>query len=412
MARTASRNWTGRLGLVALAMTAGTLVKGVTLREPATSGHAAPILADRKGRATPSGSVYSFGVVDSFGRLMVLGHATPVRVRGIRGRVVQIAASNSNGYALTADGRVWAWGAGTQGELGNGTTPRSVDKAVAVRFPQGVQIAALANPMPFDAALAIDTHGNVWGWGANTVHSLCLPDTGPVVVPRELPLRDVSLATGARSHSLFLSHGRVVACGDNAAGDLGNGTTSPSVTPRPVIGLPRGHVIDLVSSWQGSGALMANGEYFDWGFNLEGQLGDGSTTNSAVPVQVHLPAAVVRVFQGGSNLANGQTLAILANGSVWAWGDNTWGQLGNGEYVDADRPVEVQVPHGVKFTDVATGGYASYAISRTGTLWSWGSNRFGQLGDGAKELSRATPRSTGLAATEVVSTDLNVVAYG
>ena len=358
------------------------------------------------------GRVYSFGVVDSFGRLLVLGHATPTPVAGIRGTVIQIAASNSNGYALTADGTVWAWGAGGQGELGNGTTSRYTERAVAVRFPPGVRIVSLANPMPFDTGLAIDTQGNAWGWGANVQHSLCLPGAQPILVPKKLPLSEVRLASGARSHSLFLARDRVVACGDNAAGDLGDGTTRPSATPTRVVGLPQGQVVDLVSSWQGSGALMADGRYFDWGFNREGQLGDGSTKNSSVPVRVRLPAAVERVFQGGSNASNGQSLALLANGSMWAWGDGKWGQLGNGRYVSSARPVKVQVPRGVLFTDVATGGYASYAIASSGALWSWGSNQFGQLGDGQEVVARARPKAIGLAVSQIVSTDLNVVAYG
>ena len=369
-------------------------------------------VASSKAQASPKGNVYSFGVVDSFGALMTLAHSTPTRVAGIRGTVIQIAASNSNGYALTSDGRVWAWGAGGQGELGNGTMPRFKAKAVAVRFPPGVKIASLANPMPFDTGIAIDTQGEAWGWGANTEYALCLRGPGPILVPEKLPLGDVRLASGARSHSLFLAHGRVVACGDNAAGDLGNGTTKPRAMPTPVVGLPRGQVVALVASWQGSGALMADGKYFDWGFNLEGQLGDGSTKNSSVPVRVPLPAPVDRVFQGGSQPSNGQTLALLADGSMWAWGDGKWGQLGDGKYVGSARPVKVQAPSGVQFTDVATGGYASYAISSSGVLWSWGSNRLGQLGDGQQELLRATPQSTGLAVSQIVSTDVNVVAYG
>lgn len=378
----------------------------------AAAAHVTGSVSKRTTRATPQGRVYSFGVVDSFGRLLALDHSRPAPVAGVRGTVVQIAASNSNGYALTAGGRVWAWGAGGQGELGNGTTPRFTGRAVAVRFPPAVRIASLANPMPFDTGLAIDTNGDVWGWGADTGHALCLAGTGPVLFPRKLPLSDVTLASGARSHALFLAHGRVVSCGDNAAGDLGDGTTEPSATPTSVVGLPRGQVVDLVASWQGSGALMADGAYFDWGFNREGQLGDGSTKNSSVPVQVRLPAAVERVFQGGSNDSNGQTLALLDDGSIWAWGDGKQGQLGDGSYLSSALPVEVQAPSGVTFTNVATGGYTSYAVSRSGILWSWGSNQFGQLGDGGKELATATPHPIGFAVSQIVSTDLNVVAYG
>ena len=139
----------------------------------------------------------------------------------------------------------------------------------------------------------------------------------------------------------------------------------------------------LTSSWEGSGALLSNGDYYDWGYNAAGQLGNGSRADSAVPVQVALPAAVRQVFQGGSGAKNGQSVAILANGSVWAWGDNDRGQLGNGTRISSDVPLRVEVPKGVTFVKVSSGGYASYAIDRSGRLWAWGDNKSGQLGTGA-----------------------------
>ena len=159
-------------------------------------------------------------------------------------------------------------------------------------------------------------------------------------------------------------------------GVLGTGSTASSSTPVPVVGLPStARVTALTSSWEGSGALLSNGAYYNWGYNAAGQLGNGTTTNSAVPVPVALPAAVRQVFQGGSGAKNGQTVAILANGSVWAWGDNDRGQLGIGTRTSSDVPVRVDVPHGVTFVKVSSGGYASYAIDRSGRLWAWGDNR-------------------------------------
>ncbi len=78
---------------------------------------------------------------------------------------MQIATSNSDGYALTSSGTVWAWGVASYGELGDGTTPAYSTRAVKVDFPAGVRITSLANPMPFDGALAIDAHGHVVGVG-------------------------------------------------------------------------------------------------------------------------------------------------------------------------------------------------------------------------------------------------------
>ncbi len=164
----------------------------------------------------------------------------------------------------------------------------------------------------------------------------------------------------------------------------------------------------LTSSWEGSGALFGNGAYYNWGYNAAGQLGNGSTTDSAVPVHVELPAAVRQVFQGGSGPKNGQSIAILANGSVWAWGENDRGQLGNGTRVSSDVPLRVEVPAGVTFVKVSSGGYANYSIDRSGRLWAWGDNRSGQLGIGTSTTVATTPVSVGIHLTQVSSTAQNV----
>jgi alpha-tubulin suppressor-like RCC1 family protein len=375
--------------------------------------------------SSPSGStpatVYRWGVPGSQGAYKQLESTTPTVAVGIKGKVVRIATSNSDGYALTSNGEVWAWGVDNYGELGNGTTMTDSVQAVRVSFPEGVRIVALPNPMPFDGALAIDSHGHAWGWGLNADGDLCLPippgATASVELrPARLPLTGVSLATGARLHSLFYSKGEVYACGSGEDGVLGTGSTASSAAPVPVTGLPAGvRVTAVTSSWEGSGALLGNGTYYDWGYNAAGQLGDGSTgtaANSDVPVRVKLPSAVRQVFQGGSGPTNGQTIAILANGSVWTWGANNFGQLGNGTTVSSDVPVPVHVPAGVTFVKVTSGGYASYAIDSQGGLWAWGGNNFGQLGTGTSARRKTRPVSVGsIRFTQVSSTARNVAGF-
>ena len=219
------------------------------------------------GWGSPSGAsphssptvVYRFGVVGNRGALTQLQLNRPTPVIGIRGRVVQVATSNSDGYALTSSGTVWAWGVASYGELGDGTDPAYSTKAVEVEFPARVRIVALANPMPFDGALAIDSQSHVWGWGLNALGDLCLSGLSELK-PEELPLSSVTLAAGARTHSLFVSEGSVYACGDGQHGVLGTGSTTSSATPVPVIGLPKtARVTGLTASWEGSGALLGNG---------------------------------------------------------------------------------------------------------------------------------------------------------
>jgi alpha-tubulin suppressor-like RCC1 family protein len=359
----------------------------------------------------PHTPVYRFGVVGNRGKIASLERDTPTIVAGITGTVVQVATSNSDGYALTSGGIVWAWGVGSYGELGDGKTPSYDTAAVKVEFPAGITIVSLANPMPFDGALAIDSSGHAWGWGLNADGDLCL--SGLIESrPSRVPLSDVTLATGARTHSLFDSKGHVYGCGGGDYGVLGNGTMTSSPTPTAVVGLPgTAGVTTLTSSWEGSGALFSNGTYYDWGYNAAGQLGDGSTANSAEPVEVKLPAAVRHVFQGGSGPTNGQTIAILTNGSVWTWGDNQRGQLGDGTKSSSDVPVTVTVPAGVTFVKVISGGYSCYAIDGSGRLWAWGGNENGQLGTRGATRIVTKPVDVGIRLTQVSSTASNVAGF-
>ena len=351
-------------------------------------------------------------MVGNRGKIAQLELDTPTVVGGMSGKVVEVATSNSDGYALTSSGTVWAWGVGSYGELGDGKAPPYDTRAVRVEFPAGVKIAMLANPMPFDGALAIDSKGHVWGWGLNADGDLCLSGLTKLR-PSQVPLSEVTLATGARTHSLFDSKGEVYACGSGEDGVLGNGSTTSTSTPTPVVGLPNGtKVTALTSSWEGSGALLNNGAYYDWGYNAAGQLGDGTTVTSAEPVLVKLAAAVRQVFQGGSGASNGQTVAVLTNGSVWAWGDNEKGQLGDGTRASSTVPVSVNVPLRVTFVKVNSGGYSSYAIDSSKRLWAWGGNQNGQLGTMSGARIETEPVDVGIHVTQISSTASNVAGLG
>ena len=390
------------------AATALLLAAGLALA--ACSGAAGPT-ATPTATASVATAVYRFGVVGSQGKIAQLERGTPTVIAGIGGKVIQIATSNSDGYALTSAGTVWAWGVGSYGELGGGATSAYSTRAVKVSFPAGVRIVTLPNPMPFDGALAIDSAGRAWGWGLNADGDLCLSGLTELR-PSPIPLSGVTLAAGARTHSLFDSGGRVYACGSGQDGVLGNGSTASSSRPVPVTGLPvAAHVTALTASWEGSGALLSNGAYYDWGYNAAGQLGDGRTAASDVPVRVALPAAVRQVSQGGSGAGNGQTVVILADGTVWAWGDGTKGQLGDGSTANSGVPVRVRTPAGVTFTKVNSGGYSCYAIDSAGRLWAWGGNQNGQLGTGSGTRIETSPVDVGIRLTQVSSTASNVAGF-
>ena len=398
--------------VVAAGVLTGGLLLATSVAAAVTIGPVKPNPSPPRSRATSAGAeVFSFGVVGGDGKIRQLERHVPTPVAGLPADIVQVATSNSDSYALTAAGTVWAWGAGGFGQLGNGTRSRFVSSPVEVRFPAGVKVVTLANPMPYNSGLAIDSNGYAWGWGYDPEHALCLSQA-PLLWPTRLPLSDVTMATGAGDHTLFGSKGKIYACGRGSAGELGNGSTLDRPGPAPVAGLPPGTVEALTSSWQGSGALMADGDYYDWGYNRQGQLGDGTNTNRDLPVQVRLPGPVVQVWQGGSNSVNGQTLSVLADGSVWAWGAGGLGQLGDGSPGGSAVPVPVEVPSGVQLVQVCSGGDTSYGIDTSGRVWAWGGNGFGQLGNGASGVPQYTPMPLDLKLSQFSATATNFVGLG
>jgi alpha-tubulin suppressor-like RCC1 family protein len=368
------------------------IVASVTVLSPASAG------------ATQAQRVYNWG--DPWGDPYGLQYYGPSPVNGIPGTIVQISTSNSASYALTKTGEVWAWGVGRGGALGNGTEPKSTITPVQVKFPAGVKIASLPSPMPFDTGMAIDRKGNIWGWGADVEDSLCVAG-GHLNEPVKLPFTHVTLASGAGGHGLYVSNGKLYTCGANEAGELGDGSTASSTQPVAVVGLPHESIRAVGSSWENSGALMADGSYYDWGYNPAGQLGNGTTTNSDTPVRVSLPAKAEQVSLGGSAGANGQTVAILTDGSVWAWGQGRFGEIGNGKAASSSSPTRVDVPSGVKFDRVISGGSTVYGIDGLGAVWAWGQNNVGQLGFGASAFTDV-PAKVGVTLSCVSSTAANV----
>ncbi|HEY4452088.1 MAG TPA: IPT/TIG domain-containing protein [Solirubrobacteraceae bacterium] len=175
-----------------------------------------------------------------------------------------------------------------------------------------------------------------------------------------------------------------VAWGQNTLRQLGDGSISSlSPVPVPVSGLA--FVAAIAAGGQHSLALLANGTVMAWGSNQFGQLGDGSELTPSEPVQVSGLAGVKAVAAGSDH-----SLALLANGTVVAWGANQDGQLGNGTISEASQvPVAVNGLSGVRA--IAAGGNDSFALMANGTVMSWGDNESGELGDGTAKLSSDVP---------------------
>ncbi|MGH3391638.1 MAG: RCC1 domain-containing protein [Actinomadura sp.] len=285
-----------------------------------------------------------------------------------------------------------SWGQNNFGELGD---PMATERYVPgeVSMPTGVTFATITTGAYHTAALT--TAGDVYAWGFNIFGQLGDGTTTDAATPVQstLPMgTTVTQLVAGVAHNLALtSTGEVYAWGYNAYGQLGDGTTTDRDTPVPV-DLPVGVTISSVGAgWNHSVAVTSTGELLAWGDNENGQLGDGTTTNSDTPVQVLLPTGVtVTTAAGGLN----HSLAVTFTGEVLAWGDNGNGQLGDGTLTARDTPVATW-PAGVTVTDVRGGQNLSFALTSTGGALVWGLNSAGQLGDGTA-IDRYVPGAVNL----------------
>ena len=199
-------------------------------------------------------------------------------------------------------------------------------------------------------------------------------------------LTTATALSGGSSHSLaLLENGTVMAWGANGSGQLGDGNTTKSDLPVAVSGLKE--ITAVSAGGEHSLALLSNGTVMAWGNNGEGQLGNGTTENSDVPVAVSGLSEVTAIAAGEHH-----SLALLKNGTVKAWGEGTAGQLGNGAETNSDVPVEVS-PQRLKneVTAIAAGQSHSLALLKNGTVWAWGEGTFGQLGTCCSESVAPAP---------------------
>ncbi len=207
-----------------------------------------------------------------------------------------------------------------------------------------------------------------------------LPDTTPSLAPT---VATPAIAAG-RLHTLVLKHdGTVWAWGWNASGQLGDGTTTNNTIPVRVEGLT--DVISIATGYSHSIALKRDGTVWAWGNNIFGQLGIGTPTfHHSTPVQVKGLTGVTAIAAGHLH-----TLALKSDGTVWAWGLNASGQLGDCTTTKRVVPVRASDLTGVK---AIVGGYShSIALKKDGTLWAWGTNFWRQPEDENFFLSTSIP---------------------
>ncbi len=191
------------------------------------------------------------------------------------------------------------------------------------------------------------------------------------------------MIAGARDHSLaILKNGTVWAWGLNQFGNLGIGNTTSHHLPVQVKGLTE--MIAIAGGRDHSLAIKKGGAVYAWGWNAYGQIGDGTTVNRHLPKHVAQLTGVAAQITAGAN----HSVVRRADGSVWAFGQNSYGQIGDGTSTQRKRPT--RVVGGV--ASIGTGRLHTLVVKTNGTIWAWGANSFGQLGDGSTQDRHAPVR--------------------
>ena len=326
---------------------------------------------------------------------------TPIQVRDLNG-VTAIAAGADHTLVLKKDGSVWAWGGNNSGQLGTSKSDNcgpafnsSRCRRAPVQVPGLGRVTGIAAGANHNLAIAAD--GSVWAWGSNNAGQLGdgTAATGPNSRPVQVSgLSGITAVTAGRWHSLALKDdGTVWAWGLSSEGQLGVGgnqtcpigLNEPSPCNRTAIQVPGlSGATALAAGGRHKMALKGDSTTWAWGGNGYGQLGDGSTTDKAIPVQVSDLSGVTAVAAGED-----RSLALKADGTLWTWGYNDFGQLGDGTSESRTTPGRV---HGLRGAVAGVaGGSHNLALTGDGVVWTWGDNKRGQLGANSGEHCRHGP---------------------
>lgn len=294
--------------------------------------------------ALGDGTVRTWGA-NMYGQLgngTVVNSSTPLQPAGLTG-VTSVSAGFVHTLALKKDGTVWAWGWNSLGQLGDGTL---TDRWTPVK------VAGLTDVVEISAGwfhnLALKQDGTVWAWGFNDLSSLGDGSTTSRNTPVQVNLTQVTAVAAGGYHSLAtLADGTVRAWGYNASAQLGDGSRVTRSTPVPVYGLT--NTYRVTAGFAHSAALRNDGSVWSWGLNTQQQAGGPPSADRLIAARVACGSDVLCPRLTGTHTlgriawisadSSLHTLALGDNGTVWGWGWNALGQLGNGTLTDSGVPV-------------------------------------------------------------------------
>ena len=341
-----------------------------------------------------STSLYSWGQ-NGYG---VLGNnepitSSPISVVGGFNDWKEISSGVGHLLSLRANGTLYAWGRNVNGELGdNSTVSRSSPTLVVGGIVNWISASAGSRH-----SLGIRADGTMWAWGANNAGQLGINQAFDPGTERSSPVAIVggitdwvqSASGQYQSHGLR-ANGTLYGWGYNGSGNLGDNTTANKSSPVATVG---GFTdwVKISTNQNHALAIRANGTLYAWGYNSNGQLGINLSGPRSSPTLV--AGGIVNWISVGVGGRGYHSLGVRANGTMMAWGSNSYGQLGTNAGAAASRSSPVSVVGGIlDWVQASAGTYHSLGIRANGTLYAWGSNDGGQLGNnGSYGVSRSSP---------------------
>jgi len=353
-------------------------------------------------------AVISTGAVDcwGYGASGQLGNGTttnsdiPVSTGITDGKAVADSYEGSSFCALLTTGGVDCWGQNSYGDLGDGSGTNSDVPESVVGLSNAVSVVGGE-----DNFCAVLSSGQIDCWGYDGDGELGNGSTGTsssVPVAVETITNASAVVGGLFYFCSLLANGGVDCWGQNSYGQLGNGTTSASDVPVAVSGISTAKSVTAGSESASVCAVLTTGGVDCWGDNANGQLGNGTTTNAVAPVSTGLTDAKTLAEDVETEGSAVGFCALLTTGHIECWGDNVYGELGNKTTTASDVPVKVKK---IKTADSIVGGDNAYcAVLASGSLDCWGRGDYGNLGDGTTTSSdKPVPVETITSGSKVVS---------
>jgi len=339
-----------------------------------------------------TGSLWGWG--ENFSGLLgtnnVIYRSSPVQTAAGGTNWLNAVSGQRHAASVKTDGTLWTWGINNYGQLGSGTTINRSSPNQVTSGGTNWRTVACGQ----DNTAAVKQNGQLWTWGRNNYGQLAIYTNG---YSRSSPVQTIIggtnwaiVTTGVDSLGAIKTNNSLWTWGRNNHGQLGIGNTVNQQIP---VDIAAGGWSEVVTCNTQTIALKTDGTLWGWGRNARGQLGTNNTISVDSPVQT---------ISGGTNwiqIATGyqQSAGIKSDGTLWLWGRNSEGQLGNGANIDVSSPIQT-ISSGTNWKQIylcdpsAIGSYA-IGVKSDGTLWTWGTNNYGQLGDGTN-TSRSSPVQT------------------